>query len=687
MPTTRTKQIKEIQKIVYKGEYNKALRKLNTLVKKDDLTKEELIESKILHSRVLKLVNQHNNALDILDTISKNALLKKKPLLKLDTLILKGDVLILMGRNNKALTIINQIDKIIEENKGKYEKEIVSREAYYNFVKGNAFLKKGHTKEAIHQMNISLDLWKISANKQEIARVLRNLGKCYIDRGEFAIAIDHLEKSFETSMAIENMMDSIHPLGYIAEIYYKKGDLDKTIEYYKKRLELSEEAKFPYGIISSNFFIGFCYNAQGKFDEAQKYLLISIEMSKKTKHYRMLGLSLGTFGLHYKLTGELEKALKYYEEAISAFKKIDNKHTIAEYLNNIGEIHLLKGNLSKALDIYKRSLLIFEEVGNKESVINTQRNIGDVYSLLGDLDEALRYYNIALKYYILKDYKTQISQCLYSVGGIYWRKGELDKAKNNIDQSLELVKECENLQIAAKILLDLVAINLDDFDITKANEHFKELDAIDKKLRNKLIHQQTRFAEALIFRNSDDKRDQGKAEVLFEQIVEEEVIYQSLTVNALLNLCESLLIRFRETNKEETLKSLNELVGKLLGISEQQKSVSLLAKSYWLKYQLLILDDAKLEEAELYMKKATQIAKDFDLKNLAKKFAQQKNIIDKELKYMLSDDRTIKVPVKIITNQIRILDTIKDFKETSNVTVIVDSIDKALWGFSTKIKS
>jgi len=681
VPTTSTEQIEVVKKIVYKGEYNKALKKINTLVKKEDLTKEELVRSKILQSRVLKLVNQHNKALDIIENILKNAILKKKPLLKLDTLILKGDVLLLMGRYNEALTIINKVDKLIEKNKETHEEEIVSREAYHNFVKGNAFLKKGHTKEAIQQMKISLDLWKKSDNKQEIARVLRNIGKCYSDRGEFAIAIDHLERSYEISMGIDNMMDSIHPLGYIAEIYYKRGDIDKTIEYYQKRLELSEKAKFDYGIISSNFFIGFCFNAQGKFDKAQKHLTISIELSKKTKNYRMLGLSLGTFGLQYKLTGELDESIKYYKEAISVFEKIGYKHTVAEYLNNIGEIHLFKGDLSKALDIYKSSLLIFEEVGKTEWVINTQRNIGDVYSLLGDLDESLNYYFKALDYYSRKDYKIQISQCMYNVGGIYWRKGELDQAKNYLDQSLEIVKDFGNQLITAKILLDLVSINLDDSDVTKATKHFKELDAIDKKLKNKLVHQQTRFAEALIFMNSENERDQGKAEILFEQIVEEDIIYQSLTVNALLNLCESLLMSFRETNKEDTLKSLNALVEKLLGISEQQKSVSLLAESYWLKYQLLILDDWKLEEAEVYLNKANQIAKEYDLTNLVKKFAKQKNIIDKGLREILADDKTIRIPVEKLPDHLKMMDSIKDLKKQSNVVVAIDSVDKKIWEF------
>jgi tetratricopeptide (TPR) repeat protein len=270
---------------------------------------------------------------------------------------------------------------------------------------------------------------------------------------------------------------------------------------------------------------------------------------------------------------------------------------------------------------------------------------------------------------------------MYNVGGIYWRKDELDQAKNYLDQSLEIVNEFGNLQIAAKILLDLISINLDDFNVTKATKHFKELDIIDKQLKNKLVHQQTRFAEALIFMNSKDERDQGKAEILFEQIVEEEVIYHSLTVSALLNLCESLLTRFRETNKKDVLNSLNALVEKLLGISEQQKSVSLLAESYWLKYQLLILDDLKFEEAEIYLNKANQIAKEYDLTNLVNKFAKQKNIIDKGLRDILSDDKTIKIPVEQLPDHLKMMDSIKDLKKQSNVVVVVDNIDKKIWEF------
>jgi len=686
--STHAKEIEKIQQIIYRGEYNKALEKLNILVEDVSLNDDESIKTKIVLSRILKLVNQHNLALEYIEKLLKNKIVKKNPLYKIEVLILLCDVLLLMVRENRALTAINEVDELIDEYKKENKNgEIKRLEAYHNFVKGNAFLRRGHTKEAIHQMTISLELWKELDNKQEIARVMRNIGKCHSDRGEFDKAIELLEESYKISMSIKNVIDSIHPLGYIAEIHYKRGEIDKTIEYYKKRLELSEKAEFTYGIISSNFFIGFGYCALGDFKKARKHLKISLDMAKETNHYRMQGLSLGAFALAYKLEADFDKALKYYNEAIEAYEKIGYKHYVAECLNNIGDIHLLKGESAKALTIFKKSLLIFEEVGRNDWIINTQRNIGDVYVLLGDLDEALTYYFKALDYYNRRSYKIQVSQCMYNIGGVYWSKGDLNEAKKYLDDSLALIKDIGNDIITAQILLDLITINIENFDLPIASKHFMDLHVIDERLGSKLVNQQKRFAEALIYMNSDDKREQGKAELLLEQLATEEVLHHSLTVNALLSLCESYLDKYRDSvskeNQSNILKDLNKLVERLEVIANEFQAVSLLAETYWLKYQLLILDDRNEAEAEIFMLKADEIAREYELTNLINKFAVQKNILEfeqeekKDVYITGIDKRDIHEELKEQLDAMR-----KDIKKPRTKVRITDTRDRPVYEFT-----
>ncbi len=70
-----------------------------------------------------------------------------------------------------------------------------------------------------------------------------------------------------------------------------------------------------------------------------------------------------------------------------------------------------------------------------------------------------------------------------------------------------------------------------------------------------------------------------------------------------------------------------------------------------------------------------------DLTNLVNKFAKQKNIIDKGLRDILSDDKTIKIPVEQLPDHLKMMDSIKDLKKQSNVVVVVDNIDKKIWEF------
>jgi len=666
LQTSFSKEIEKSRKLIYKGNYNKALENLEKLVKNKDLTKKDQLQSKLLFCRVLKLVHQHNRAYEFLESVLKKVSIKTEPLILFDAYNLNIDIFLLMGRYNEATSFINKVEMIIDDYREDYKKELVSREAYFNFVKGVAFRVKGHTKEAIQQMEISLGLWKKVDNKQEIARVLRNLGLIFSERGELDKAIDYLEQSSKTSLSIKNKMDSIHPLGYIAEIYYKKGEIDKTFLYYNQRLQLSKEANFNYGLFSSNFFLGYYYCTIGELDKSSEHLTLSKEMSEAASNWKFLGLSLGGFGYLHKVKGELEKSLEFFNEGIKVLEKIDSRQLIGELINSSGDIYLLKGNLTEALKIYKRSLMFFEEVGNIAWIISTQRNIGDVYSSKGDYDEALNYYKIALDYYIHKDSKIVVAQCLYNIGGVFWKKGDLDLAKDYLNQSLSNINEIDNKIITAKILLDLISINIDDFNLDQAMNLYKELDAIDKQLMNKLVNQQTRLANALILKNSESKRDHGKAEMLLEQITEEEILYYSLTVNALLNLCELIITRLRETSNEAILNNLDDLVEKLMGIAMQQQSMSLQAESYWLKYQLSLLKDLTLDEADMYLNKAYQLTKDYNLSNLANKFTSRKNTIEKNIAKIIVDDKKKKeISYTDVLDHLHILDSIKGMTKQS----------------------
>ncbi|MFX0092966.1 MAG: hypothetical protein ACFFBD_14500, partial [Candidatus Hodarchaeota archaeon] len=102
--------------------------------------------------------------------------------------------------------------------------------------------------------------------------------------------------------------------------------------------------------------------------------------------------------------------------------------------------------------------------------------------------------------------------------------------------------------------------------------------------------QRYRVAEALVLKLSTRARGWVKAQEIFEQVVDEEVVDHEVSVVAMLNLCELLLIELRSSGNPEVLSEVNALVNRLLNIAKQQNSYSLLTEVSLLKSKLALVE-------------------------------------------------------------------------------------------------
>ena len=78
MSTVQAKELKKIQKIIYKGRYYKALERLETLLEDKELTEEDSVKTRIVFCRTLKLCHQHSVSLKFLDNVTKSFILKSR---------------------------------------------------------------------------------------------------------------------------------------------------------------------------------------------------------------------------------------------------------------------------------------------------------------------------------------------------------------------------------------------------------------------------------------------------------------------------------------------------------------------------------------------------------------------------------------------------------------------------------
>ena len=198
-------------------------------------------------------------------------------------------------------------------------------------------------------------------------------------------------------------------------------------------------------------------------------------------------------------------------------------------------------------------------------------------------------------------------------------------------QSLTIYEELENKIYLSSVLESLVAVLLDKRDYEQAQLYLDNLKKINEEEENKEINLRYQFSRALFLKSSPRLRDRGRAEEILKQITEQDIIYIETTSNALINLCDLLLLELQMTNDIEILNEINHTISRLLDIAEKNNSYSLLAETYLLQARLALLT-LESKKARRLITQAQSIAEQHGLKLLAMKISNEHDELLKQQK-------------------------------------------------------
>ena len=148
---------------------------------------------------------------------------------------------------------------------------------------------------------------------------------------------------------------------------------------------------------------------------------------------------------------------------------------------------------------------------------------------------------------------------------------------------------------------------------------------------NKRVDLTYRSAKALLLRKSTRTRDLGDAQRILKEISEEEVIFVEFTIRAMVNLCEMLLIEFKESKDPEILNEIKPIIKRLFKTGEDQGSYEIMSETLLLKSKLALLS-LDLISARQYLNQGQIIAEKYGLNNLAIKISDENDDLVKNLK-------------------------------------------------------
>jgi len=543
--------------LIAKGQYHDALTELEGQEKQIDVETEKFLQLKLLQINVLILIGNIEKALEYADkAVSLSLRYHSSPLI-FDALILKTECLRNRGRNlgSEAIRHPSKYSEIIPENLPEFETLIRKCETEFNKISETSSPDYLLRKASLYRCKGIL--LRTECKFEESVQLL-------------SISLD----LFAELNIIEGLAG-----GYssIALTYGIMGEIEKEIDYLKKSLD--------------------CYKNIGIKREVIGILL-----------------RLGSLLFHYQ--SETKLGLDYIYQSYNLSQEIEDESGIAAALGYLGNHCTWLGQLDRGLNFLQRSFILSEKIGYMENLAFTLNNLGWNYHIRGELSLALESLEKSLKISREKQYPWILVWTLTNIGFCLQTQGNFNDACGYYTQSIMVSEEIDDYLALSWGIYQVIKLNLDIKTPQETIKQIERLKMLSSRYKVKLMHQMYRVAHGMLLKNSPRLKDKAQALEYFSQVANEKIESLEITADAMINQCELLLFEYKNSESSDVLADIQNLTNRLLDISEEQNSHSLLSETYMLKAELALLQQ-EINPAREYITKAQSIAEEKGLKKLA----------------------------------------------------------------------
>jgi len=480
----------------------------------------------------------------------------------------------------------------------------------------SANIKPGELKQAEVLMKSSKD--------DEAILILNELDeiKKLIEKGKFQEAIFLLDK-FEEKTDLQQP-ELVTMYFYKAISLRKLGNYPEALKYAEKVYRAIRKQEPTSQLVETLIMIGHASCWLGNFEKGYQYIdeaeqklnkLTNVSEKQRILFEAMLYISRNC---GYMQQGKIESFYNSVKKALRLSERINDKYVLAQLYYQLGSLNTFyKIDIKSAIEYSQKCQTSAEELGNTTLIALNLVTLGTIYVMTGDLKKALWYHEHALK----KTDNIMIKMSIFNnLSMIYSQKGELDKALELLEKALELAKQVNSPYILVSTLTSMIEVLVLKDEIELASDYLDTLKEYTKKEKNTIAELCAQFSEGFILKSKNRIQNRAKAQKIFEDIVQKEVISGELTMKALLNLCDLLVEEFHLTTELEVLDELNPLLEKLLVIAENINSFWILAETHLLQAKLAILK-SDFKEARKKLTKAQNVAEKYGLSLLASKIS------------------------------------------------------------------
>ncbi|MBL7934247.1 MAG: tetratricopeptide repeat protein [Bacteroidia bacterium] len=227
------------------------------------------------------------------------------------------------------------------------------------------------------------------------AIALHNQGIIFSEQSNDEKAVEYFNKSIEISKLSGNKNEFAISLQAIAQIDIRKGNNTKALNQLYECLKIFEEVNDDIGIADVHLSIGNISYLQRDYRKALEHHIKSHDLYLKNKYEVALSTINFKIGVDYNALKDYTKALQYLQKSIDLIENSDYEPNSVAYLN-IAQIFIYQNKYDKALDYAYKGLKVAESMQNKVEINHSHIVLSKIFRLQKKYNLSLSHADTAL---------------------------------------------------------------------------------------------------------------------------------------------------------------------------------------------------------------------------------------------------------------------------------------------------
>lgn len=305
---------------------------------------------------------------------------------------------------------------------------------------GTAYRENGEDDHAEREFDVAESLLRRTGDREEWARLHREIGVLNERRGLPEVALAAYRTSLEIHEELHHAAETVTSLRHVASALQELGELPEAARTLERALTMLD-AHAPHDIpelIEVNTVLGSVVEDEGDPATALAIYERALVLAEQIGYGVGRVEILRHMGSACTNLGEFYRAIGCYQQAIRFARTLDDEVALSDLHGDLGEVYLERGEIREAIEEFNKGLARDLAHQDPLGMAINHRRLGAAYQEQGDLDRAADELKAAED--LLRQMKDEGEEAILLTqrGSLFEAEAQYDDAIRCYQQSLEI---------------------------------------------------------------------------------------------------------------------------------------------------------------------------------------------------------------------------------------------------------